>query len=38
MHNKDVGTEQIGNRQVLLPISENIIFLGERFQYFFYSI
>ena len=35
MHNKNIGTEQNGNRQVLLALSKNIRFLGKTFQYFF---
>ena len=38
MHNKSIGTERNGKRQVLLAILENIRFLDKMFQYFLDSV
>ena len=35
MHNKNIGTGENGNGQVLLAILQNILFLDKIFQYFF---
>ena len=38
MHNKNIGTKQNGNRQVLSAILENTQFLGRMYHYFIFNI
>ena len=38
MNNKNIGTEQNGNRQVLLAILESTQFLGKMYHYFIFNI